>query len=327
MVLVYVGLAASRAPATELGIQGTQFTIDGKPHFLYGISYYGGLGAPQRFAQRDLDDMQRYGINWIRVWATWPNFGENLAALNVADGQPRQPYFDRLKWLIAECDRRGMVVDVTLARGDGDPARRLQAQEPHRRVVTTLVSLLKPYRNWYLDLANERNIRDQRFCSMADLKQLRDDVKRLDTGRLVTASHGSDISRAELQGHLHVAQVDFVCPHRPRDPGSPAQTDAVTRQLLAWMKELGRVVPVHYQEPLRRGYTDWQPRAGDFARDAAGATAGGAAGWCLHNGSEKHGPDEKPRRSFDLREHRLFDQLDQEELKALEDLRPIFLRR
>jgi hypothetical protein len=162
---------------------------------------------------------------------------------------------------------------------------------------------------------------------MAELKQLRDDVKRLDTGRLVTASHGSDISRAELQEYLHVAQVDFVCPHRPRDPGSPAQTDAVTRQLLTWMQELGRVVPVHYQEPLRRGYTDWQPRAEDFVRDAAGARAGGAAGWCLHNGSEKQGPGEKPRRSFDLRERRLFDQIDQEERKALEDLRPIFPRR
>jgi hypothetical protein len=88
------------------------------------------------------------------------------------------------------------------------------------------------------------------------------------------------------------------------------------------MKDLGRVVPVHYQEPLRRGYEKWNPRAEDFVTDLRGAMAGGAAGWCFHNGSERGAQDAKPRRSFDLRERRLFDQLDQEERNAIELLRP-----
>jgi hypothetical protein len=319
-----ISLAGARVSATELGIKGTQFTVNGKATFLYGMSYYGALGAPQDFVRGDLDDMQRYGFNWIRVWATWAAFQNDLSAVNPEDGQPRQPFFDRLKLLVADCDRRGMIVDITLARGDGISTTRVNTQEKHRRVVATLITMLKPYRNWYVDLSNERDVRDKRFTSFADLNELRRDVKRIDPARLVTASSGSDIGRTELAEYLNTAEVDFITPHRPRDENSAGQTEEKTGQLLAWMKSLGRVVPVHYQEPFRRGYTDWQPKAEDFVTDALGAKAGGAAGWCFHNGAQRRAPDGKPQRSFDLREKRLFDQLDAEELKALEQLRRIF---
>ena len=298
--------------------------LNGKPTFLYGISYYGGLGASEEFVRQDLDDSQRYGFNWIRVWVTWAAFENDLTAINPNDGRPRQPFFDRLKALITECDRRGIAVDVTIGKGDGRPPNRLDTQEKHRRVVATLVRELKPLRNWYLDLSNERNIRDKRHTSFEELKQLREDVRQEDSLRLVTASSGTDIGRDELREYLG-AKLDFVAPHRGRSPKSPAETEQNVRQLLSWMKELGRVVPVHYQEPFRRGYTDWEPKAEDFVTDALSARAGGAAGWCFHNGSQRRGPDAKPRRSFDLREKRLFDQLDPEELKAIERLREIFV--
>src|SRR5262249_53597100 len=48
-----------------------------------------------------------------------------------------------------------------------------------------------------------------------------------------------------------------------------------------------------------------------------GALAGGAAGWCWHNGDGRAAKDGRPRRSFDLREKRLFEQLDEEEGSAL----------
>lgn len=83
------------------------------------------------------------------------------------------------------------------------------------------------------------------------------------------------------------------------------------------MRELGREAPVHYQEPFRRGFGKWEPKAEDFAADLAGARAGGAAGWCFHNGDERAAKDGKPRRSFDLREKRLFEQLDEEEARAI----------
>ncbi len=81
------------------------------------------------------------------------------------------------------------------------------------------------------------------------------------------------------------------------------------------MQDVGRVVPVLYQEPFRRGYTDWEPNSDDFLTDLRGALESGAAGWCFHNGQEKAG--KQPARSFDMRSKRLFDQLDSEEVKVV----------
>lgn len=316
--LVALGLAASAAisaAAAELGIRGSQFTLDGAPTFLLGASYYGGLGASEETVRRDLDALQRHGFNWIRVWATWASVTNVVSAVD-GDGNARAPFLERLRRLVAECDRRGLVVDVTLARGRAAQGL-LPALPAHRRAVETLLLALKPHRNWYLDLANERNVGDARFVSFGELKELRDLAKRLDPSRLVTASDGGDISRADLGEYLLTVKVDFVCPHRPRDASCPAQTEAKSREYRAWMDGFGRVVPLHYQEPFRRGYGSWAPSPRDFLADLAQAKAGGAAGWCFHNGDQRNAADRQPQRSFDLRERTLFEQLDDPERQFL----------
>ncbi len=71
---VTIRLSPRAAPAkkrraecpTVLGIDRARFTINGKPTFLLGISYYGALGASEDFLRRDLDDLQRLGFNWLR---------------------------------------------------------------------------------------------------------------------------------------------------------------------------------------------------------------------------------------------------------------------
>src|ERR1051326_554007 len=68
-------------PATEISTHNSHFTIDGKPTFLLGISYYGALGAPTNFIAADLDDIQRDHFNWLRVWATWSSGGEDISAI------------------------------------------------------------------------------------------------------------------------------------------------------------------------------------------------------------------------------------------------------
>jgi hypothetical protein len=294
------------------------FTLNGEPAFLFGISYYGALGAPEGTIKRDLADAKKHGVNWVRVWATWAAFGNDVSAAD-ADGAPREVYLKKLQWLVAECDRRGMVVDVTLSRGNGVTGPpRLQNLRAHRRAVETLVGALKGHRNWYLDLGNERSVKDRRFVSIEEFRELRALARKLSPGLLVTASHhGIDLTKDDIRQYLQTARLDFLSPHRPRTAGSPAQTEAKTRRCLAWMKELGREAPAHYQEPFRRGYGRWQPTAEDFAADLTGARAGGAAGWCFHNGDQRSARDGKPRRCFDLREKRLFDQLDGEETRAL----------
>ncbi len=318
--LVIGHLSPTHAGAAVLGIQDSQFTINSKPLFLYGCSYYGALGASAEFLRRDLDDLQRFGFNWIRVWATWAGFTNNVAAVN-ADGSPREPFLGKLKQLVADCDRRGLVVDVTLSRGNGVTGPpKLQTHAAHRRAVETIVTALKPWRNWYLDLSNERNIKDQRHTSIEELKKLRSLARQMDPQRLVTASHAGDITSDELREYLLTVPVDFLSPHRPRHAGSAGETEAKTKEYLLLMKALGRVVPVHYQEPFRRGFGRWEPLVADFVTDARAARASGAAGWCFHNGDERGKSDGRPARSFDLRGMRLFDQLDEVEKTALESL-------
>jgi hypothetical protein len=307
------------AGETVLEIDGSRFTVNGKAKFLLGCSYYGGLGAPEDFVRADLEDLRRQGFNWIRVWATWNAFGQDVSAVD-SQGNARDPYFAKLEWLIAECDRRGMIVDVTLTRGE-KPLADLAA---HQTAVATLVEGLRTYRNWYLDLANERDVRDARYVPVEELKSLRDRLRQLDAKRLVTASFGGhDLEADDVRDLLVKVGADFLAPHRPRHKGSPEETGAHTRRCREYMQMLGRIAPVHYQEPFRRGYEDWNPAASDFLEDLRQAVTSGAAGWCFHNGAQRGAKDERPRRSFDLSKLRLFDQLDSEERAFLDRLKEI----
>jgi hypothetical protein len=323
-VFALLAIVALQEPVkTSLAISGERFTVGGSETFLYGISYYGALGARDDTLNADLAEMRRWGFNWIRVWATWAAFGEDVSAVD-AKGNVREGWMLHLKAILSQCDRLGLVVDVTLSRGNGvtGPAR-LQDAESHRRAVEALVSGLKEFRNWYLDLSNERNIKDRRHTTFEELAALRARVRELDPSRLVTASHAGDISREDLAAYVK-AGVDFIAPHRPRNAASPAETEAKTRTYRAWLKEAGRPMPVHYQEPFRRDFGNWNPSGEDFMADARGARAGGAAGWCLHNGDARSAPEGRPRRSFDLREKGLFEQLDAEERQALDVLKSVF---
>jgi len=202
--------------------------------------------------------------------------------------------------------------------------------DDHRQAALALATELKTYRNWYFDLANENNglgrrIKDKTL-SFDDLNELRIAVKKVDPGRLVTVSYsGDDATEEDLRHFLKEANLDFVAPHRLRRHGSPEQTAEVTRNMLATMRKIGRVVPVHYQEPFRLGFRPewWVPTADDFVTDLRGAIAGEAAGWCFHNGDNR-APDAnhgEPRRSYDMRERRLFEQFDEEERKAIRDIK------
>jgi len=315
------------AATTRLAVKEGKFTVNGKPTFLYGISYYAALGAPEKFIEQDLKEMKKLGFNWIRVWATWHMFDNNISAVDEK-GNPREPYFAKLKWLVKKCERMGMVVDVTLSRGSAVNKKKvpyIMTLEDHGRAVENIVKALKPHGNWFIDLANERNFGDNRFVSMAELAKVSKVVKRIDAERLVTASHVNDIDREGLRNYLLKVKVDFISPHRERNAKSPGQTKAKSGECIKRMEEIGRVVPILYQEPFRRGHIrNWEPTPDDFVTDARGAFEGQAAGWCFHNGDQRHKPDGKPRRSFDMREKRLFDNLDDEERKAIRMLSDLF---
>src|SRR4030095_15202243 len=167
-------------------------------------------GASDDFIRRDLDDARRAGFNWIRIWANWASFSNDVSAVD-AERRPRQELVSKLGRIVRFCDDHAMLVDISLSRGNGvSGPPRLQSLEAHLRAVETLVTALKPRRNWYLDLSNERNIRDKRFTSFDDLKVLRRRVRELDPNRLVTASHAGDLTRDEVREYLEGVGVDFL---------------------------------------------------------------------------------------------------------------------
>src|SRR5690242_9751732 len=70
-------------PVTRLGTDGTRFTVNGRRAFLFGVSYYGALGAPDETVRRDLAGLKKHGFNWVRVWATWAAFGDDVSAVDA----------------------------------------------------------------------------------------------------------------------------------------------------------------------------------------------------------------------------------------------------
>lgn len=286
------------------------FCINGQKTFLVGMSYYGGLGASDAALQRDLNDMERYGFNWLRVWAQWDVNG-NVSALSPSGAQ-QEPYFSQLQRLIQSCAQRGIIVDVSLAHGEFPfPV----TVSDHLTCVTTLAQELRPYRNVYFDVCNEFDINSN--LTVAEIGDLVTTVKRLDPDRLCTASTGDRLNPHEL---FTIGHVDFLTPHLNRLPDTSRYTFGAVVQL----KSSGNQVNVHLQEPFRRGY-DLRQAAGelpewtaqDFLDDLSGAKLAGAAGWCLHNGDTYGGA---PYKSFDLRQQRLFDQFDPVEMQVAKQI-------
>ncbi len=309
------------AMALSLSADRRGFAVNGRATFLMGASYLAALGADDDAIQEDLVDLKRYGVNLLRVAATWTAYGQDVSALD-ADGDERPPYFQRLGELCGLAETLGFVVEVVLSRDDGfgEPGV-LTGDEAHLNAAAVLAEGLKDFRGVCFDLARDRNAAGARGVEIALVRRLRDRVKELDPGRLVTASHAGDIDPDRLLQYLTSAGVDYVAPHRPSGASSPAETQRRTGMLLRRMGQLGKVVPLHYGEPFRRGAGDWQPTAKDFLTDLRAAKEAGAAGWCFHNGPHAADPAGRPRRCFDLRpaEGRLIDQLEDTERTFLHE--------
>jgi hypothetical protein len=300
------------------------FTLDGKETFLTGASYYGALSAADpEYWEQDMHDMARDGLNWIRVWAYWKLPGEdgkNVSAMK-RDGSIREAWAKRLEDLVAMCDRLGFVVDVTLfreAKPDGVAPADFKS---HRRACVNIARRLLPYRNVYIDIANERDVGDARYVSLEECGKLIRAIKSVDPKRLCTASC-RPVSAGQMKEILEVAEVDFITPHLCRDKGCPEKTEATVEEYHEWMKSAGKTVPVHLQEPFRRGYGRYEPNTGDFLTDLKGAIEGGAAGWCFHNGAQQGQP---PYRSFSLTasDGRLYKQLDDAEIEVMTRIKEV----
>ncbi len=305
---------AAAAHGATLGItaDGKYFTIDGNPTFLLGVSYYGSqtITTPS-YVTQDLDDMVARGFNWVRVWSTWVAETESgdVSALTQA-GVVREPYMTRLKTVINECNNRGIIVDVTIQCNWGGPTNLTE----HLNYVQTLATQLAAYPNVYFDVANEGEDIDNSRISQVITR-----AKQYKPGVLCTASR--NITSASDYYNKYVATgCDFIAPHLCRDSTCPAQTYATVTNFITWMNQYGVRMPIHLQEPFRRGYsTTWEPVLNDFLVDCSGGKNAQAAGWCFHNGWVDTTSSHLPYRCFEMNNSsgRLFAQIDSEEWKVV----------
>ena len=319
-------LMAARGCCAVLGLSedGHRFTLDGKETFLMGISYYGALSAedPEVWA-KDLQELRRDGVNWIRVWAYWQfpkDNGENVSVME-RDGSIREALMQKLEDLVASCDELGIVVDVTLFRDASTSGVGPPDMAAHTQACLNIARRLLPCRNVYVDVANERDVRDGRYVSLEECGELIRCIKSVDPKRLCTASC-MPVSLDQLSAIMNIARVDLLAPHLCRHQGCADRTQETVKGTLEWMRSIEKTVPIHLQEPFRRGYGNYEPEVDDFLRDLAGAVRGGAAGWCFHNGAQQ---GDRPFRSFSLAssEGRLYEQLDASELAVLSKMKGV----
>ena len=94
MITTLMIFVSTCVPAITLDIHGTNFLVNQKPMFLLGVSYYGGLGTSDDFVNRDLRELKNHGFNWIRVWATWSAFENNVSAVD-SEGKAREPFLSK----------------------------------------------------------------------------------------------------------------------------------------------------------------------------------------------------------------------------------------
>ncbi len=209
---------------------------------------------------------------------------------------------DRLVTLIEECDQRGIIVDVTFTRGGRDWAVVPHTHTQHKSCVQTTCTYLKNHvqgdqRNFYFDLDNESapgvdHPPQWPHITAGQIGELRAIVEGVDPDWLCTCSFvQADFTPVELPGlvlqYLTVGNIDFITPHLERWEASAESTVTKVRQYRDWMKPgnpIGIRVPIHLQEPFRRGaeWDSWEANPIHFFRDCTGGKVGGAAGWCFH---------------------------------------------
>jgi hypothetical protein len=261
------------------------------------MSYYGALGASED-PRRDLDDPQRFGFNRFvsgqlaGVRADVAVDGEG----NAVESGIRSAGSWRMRSARHDCD-------VTLSRGNGvSGPPRLQTRWRRTGVRWDARQALRPFRNWYLTRQRAERPR-QTLCFVQDLPTLRS-VSGTDreTCDRFTGAISAETSCASISPSQTLTSSRRI----GRDATSPNRTGA-DQTASAWIKEIGRAVPVHYQS-RSVAVTGNGSRAPRMVTDVRGARNGGA-GWCFTTATRATRPMATRVALFDLRDKRLFDDL------------------
>lgn len=303
-----------------LSVSGEQLAINGQPRFLLGVSLFDALGSTPP-SDSDLDQLARWGVDLVRVWAHWNEPVYDAAGTLSPRGR------ERLVNLVTRLEAREMgLVLVILRPGqlEGQRFAIFSAAAARLRAVRQVAALLAPYRSVILDLCNEHD-HPEGPLTVGEARQLRDAVKVLDPARIVTMSFtsanllesdgavgpaGQRILGAHVGSGQGSAGVDVLTPHLPRTADWARVTAPRVTALRRALQLMGRPVPVLLDEEKRTEAGAPPIPAEEFLSAAVGARDAGAAGWFLHTAA-----------GFDLRARGFVEALDTDERIALSALR------
>jgi hypothetical protein len=240
---------ASIAGAHELTVSGTRFLLDGKPFPYTGISFFNAIYNPA-FNKSSADRVawmrkfEKYGINVLRIWSQWDNKRGFVNAcpecsLYHPDGRLRMENVQRLKQILADADREGMVIELTLFSQESWHDGIKLAPEAAERAIASLTRELTGSRNVAFQVWNE-------FSELVPehVKTIKDN----DPKRLVTNSPGG--GGTILGEPAQQKALDYLSPHTSRQ--SIGKTWLVAPAEIHYLLErYGK--PVVDDEPARNG--------------------------------------------------------------------------
>lgn len=248
---------------TDLTVAGTRFMRDGRPFDYTGVSFFNALynptfnASPETRAQW-LAKFHKYGIRVLRIWAQWDN-GKGFVdtdpkhTLYFKDGRLRPDHVARLKALLTDAEKAGMVVELALFSEESRRGKKELTPEAERAAVQSVAESLKPYRNLILQVWNEQSLR------VLDHVKI---VRAIDPQRLVTNAPGLP---GDLGDDEQNRALDFLTPHTTRYGDQP-HWEVAPAQIAGLIAKFGK--PVVDDEPARNGTLKFGgPKGGSTPQD------------------------------------------------------------
>jgi hypothetical protein len=209
-----------------LGIDGVKLTLDGKPFYFEGVSFFNAIFNPTFNASPEnrlfwLRKFKSNGVNCVRIFCQWdrPPHRTNIdlapgRSLFGDHGEVREDYFQRLVALLEAADSLDMVVQVSMFDQGGYPyCLPIPAQE---RATRELTEMLRPYGNLFEQIWSESSIEVMRYLEIA---------KKADPDRIMTNapghSGGANAAWDNTGEDAHNRAMDVLTPHTLRGGAFP----------------------------------------------------------------------------------------------------------
>jgi hypothetical protein len=270
-----------------LTADGHRLLVNGRPGFLVFVSYFDGL----RSAHLEEDfayfrDVVR--ADGVRVLPNWRACDENIheprcppaddGLFDARTGEVRPAKLEALRRLVGLAASHALVVDITFTRETLVPEMSVDA---YRKAIVETAEALKPFRNSLFDIQNEF---DKNGLTVAEAREIRAAIRRVDPARLVTASGSGAYDPEEAARFAMANGMDLIAIHDPREEGSwflERTLDEIVSR--AFRAAAPGKRPVYLQEP-----TGWGSRSDDdrdeghFRSAVRAARRAGAAAWVFH---------------------------------------------